>query len=100
MGREITLWGSKLDGMLSALKQELTGIKDYLNVLNEEEAKLSAIWQGMAKETWEQNFLQEMLLLESSLQSSMQIIAVLKEQALKLKNEEQEMTSLIEALPG
>ena len=100
MGKEIILIGNKLDGMLSELRQEFSGLKDSLNVLTEEEAKLSAIWQGAAKETWEQNFLHKMMQVENSLHNSTQTIAVLKEQALKLKKEEQEVVSLIETLPG
>lgn len=100
MGEQIILEGAVLDGKLADLTQNFTGMKDKLNFLKEEEDKLSAIWQGTAKETWELVFLEEIEKLEVDLKKSIQGLAVLKEQALKLKKEEQEILALIAALPG
>ncbi|MBQ8596384.1 MAG: hypothetical protein IJ409_01210 [Lachnospiraceae bacterium] len=97
MGQQIVLYGSMAEQRFDEIGQIYTGAKDRLEILKGETEGLTVAWQGKAQADWSAEFNRRFESLKAVINIGQKNIAVLKQVAGDLAEEEKKIVSELES---
>lgn len=95
---KIQLKAAGYNKWLSFMEEQLTGVRDQLDILEKEEKQLSGIWQSDAEKQWKQEFFRELTKVREALKGMEELLLDTGEEAKMLVRLEKSMITAAEGL--
>ena len=95
---KVKLYTGGLNVWMDDMQQSLTKIRDGIALLEEEEGRLSEIWEGASKQDWETGLREETARVGQCIRDMEELVVMTMETAQELAQTERKLTAAAQSL--